>query len=456
MTPRTPLSPSLPPTEPGALRPAWQLGAVTAAGRSVSLGLQLAHFALLARSFGAERFGAFAAGMAVAIVAGVVAELGLPQTAVLARASRDRATVWSSALWATAATSGAAVLLGGAFAVTVLDGPAERAALGLLGWAGVSRFRLVAVALRQADYDVLRPVASDLAFRLTALAGAVAAAEVAAADGSFATMVGVTAAGLIAGEVLGLTIAWPGRPARRDHGQVEALLDDSRALGATAITWSLQARLDQVLLGSFQVAQGGPYAVAYRLIDASMAVVGAALAMALPILSRTQNGDRERVGRALVAGVALFAAVVSAAVFSGAPLVVSLIGGSGYADAVPLVRILAVVLFLAVVKMPLLHLVIVEQATPLLLRASLGFLTLNVALNLALIPTRGARGAAVATLATEATALIVLALIVRSRLPGFIQGLRPWADLALLARHPTALVSEPSSPTPTARPDSRS
>ncbi len=428
-------------------RPTHQLAGLQAVGRVVSLGLQLVHFGLLARAFGPDAFGPFAAGLAVASMAGVVAEFGVPTTVLV-----QRATMASPRLWAVAVRAvGVSVVLGvvGAalVAVLVLDGTARQAALVLLAWTVAGRFRLVAVAVRQADLDAVRVVAAELSARLVATA---AAAIAFAVESDTSTTLAVVAAGMAIGELAGLAMAWPGRPSavagRAAWTEALALLRRSRDFGLTASAASVHSRMDQVLLDATRTVGGGAYAVAYRLVDASLAVMTMATSLVVPLLARCGRAERERLARALTAAAVVFAVAVVAVLVATAPLVVRVMGGDGYDDAVLLVRLLAVVLALAVVNVPLLHLVMVEGRSDRLFRISGVMIGINLALNLAFLPRWGVTGAAVATMISEATGLALVMIEARRHHPRVLPGPNLWRELQPLRSRPSALV-EGTAPT---------
>lgn len=423
-------------------RPTHQLAGLQAAGRVVSLGLQLVHFALLARAFGAEAFGPFAAGLAVASMAGVVAEFGVPTTVLVQRADTGVRRLWAVALRAVAASTTIGVAAAAAVAVGLLDGAARQAALVLLGWTVAGRFRLVAVAVRQADLEAVRVVVAELSARLVATGAAAVAFGL---DGDPSTTLVVAAAGMAAGEVVGLAVAWPGAPggtagqgAWRD---AVALLRRSRDFGLTASAASVHSRLDQILLDATRTAGGGAYAVAYRLVDASLAVMTMATSLVVPLLAQCHRRQREELARALTAAAVLFAGLLGGGLVATAPIVVRVIGGAGYEEAVVLVRLLAVVLAFAVINVPLLHLVMVEGRSDRLFRISVVMIAVNLTLNLALLPRWGVTGAAVATMVSEATGLVLVTLEARRHHPRVLPGPNLWRELQPLRRQPAALIA---------------
>ncbi|MEM9891745.1 MAG: lipopolysaccharide biosynthesis protein [Actinomycetota bacterium] len=427
-------------------RPTHHLAGLQAVGRVVSLGLQLVHFALLARVFGPDAFGPFAAGLAVASMAGVVAEFGVPTTVLVQRADTPSPRLWAVAVRAVLASTTIGVALAALVAVVLLDGPARQAALVLLGWTVAGRLRLVAVAVRQADLDAVRVVAAELSARIVATGAA--AVAVAIGGDAWTTLI-VVAAGMAAGELVGVAVAWPGWPTAEVGGddgggawpEAVALLRRSRDFGLTASAASVHSRLDQILLDATRTAGGGAYAVAYRLVDASLAVMTMATSLVVPLLARCERPERERLARALTAAAVVFAAVLCGALVATAPVVVRIVGGAGYEEAVVLVRLLAVVLALAVVNVPLLHLVMVEGRSDRLFRISTVMIAVNLGLNLALLPRWGVTGAAVATMISEASGLVLVTLEARRHHPRVLPGINLWREMQPLRSHPAALIA---------------
>ncbi|MEM8924379.1 MAG: lipopolysaccharide biosynthesis protein [Actinomycetota bacterium] len=414
-------------------RPTHQLAAAQAGGRVLSLGLQLLHFALLARWFGPDRFGPFAAGLALASMAGVVAEFGVPTTMLVERAERRRSVVWSAGLRAVALTAVLGSSAAAVVALLALDGEARTAALVLLAWTVAGRLRAVAVAVRQADLAVGRVAGAEIATRGVAVTAA-ACGWAFALEGD-ARLV-AAAGGMAVGEVAGMVVAWPGRPSSAPWSEVVGLLRRCRHFGLTASVASVHSRIDQVLLDALRVGRGGPYAVAYRLVDASLAVATAANALIVPLLARAEDDARWRLARAATSAAALFALAVGGAIALAAPGLVAVVGGPGYGDAVPLVRVLALVLIVAVINVPLLHLVMVAGRSERLVHINLAMVAVNLGLNLALLPRWGAEGAAWATLASETMGLVLVAGVAHRCHPGVLPTLRPWRDLAPLRARP--------------------
>jgi O-antigen/teichoic acid export membrane protein len=97
---------------------------------------------------------------------------------------------------------------------------------------------------------------------------------------------------------------------------------------------------------------------------------------------------------------AVAAAATVATWLAARPLVVTIYGGR-YADSAPVLRLLALSLPLLFVNYALTHQVLAWGGQRAYLWVTVAALAVNLAANLALVPSWGAQGAAVATLVTE-------------------------------------------------------
>jgi O-antigen/teichoic acid export membrane protein len=200
-------------------------------------------------------------------------------------------------------------------------------------------------------------------------------------------------------------------------------------LGLTNATSLIHARGDQVLLESFGHRSAlAAYSLAYRVNDAVLALVHAAGMVSFPALAQAAPADRARLSRRIsfwgcVAGLA-----IGLGAYAVGPTMVVWLGGSRYADAGPLVRLLAAALAASVANLPLAQLVIVAGRTTQLLVASIVAVVVNVALNVALIPGYGARGSGAATIATETAGLLCVATLAHRAVPRSV----PWVAVAAI------------------------
>ena len=118
------------------------------------------------------------------------------------------------------------------------------------------------------------------------------------------------------------------------------------------------------------------------------------------------------------------------------PTLVVWLGGSRYADAGPLVRLLAAPLAESVANLPLAQIVIVAGRTTQLLVASIVAVGVNLLLDVALIPGFGARGSAAATIATEMGGTVWLAVLAHLAVPGSVPRVRGRVDPGRLPHDP--------------------
>jgi O-antigen/teichoic acid export membrane protein len=183
------------------------------------------------------------------------------------------------------------------------------------------------------------------------------------------------------------------------------LLRDSIPYAAATTVGILYFRVALIVvsLGS-GARQTGYYSTAFKVVEAVSGTAFLMASSAFPIFARAGRDDHERLrygaGRvgetALIAGVYLALSLVVAA-----PFAIEVLAGSSFRPAVPVLRIQAtslVATFLAATwSLTLLSL----REHRRMLQANGLALALAVILSLALVPSFGARGAAVATAATE-------------------------------------------------------
>jgi O-antigen/teichoic acid export membrane protein len=395
-------------------------------GKVVALALQLAFLAVTARAFGPDLFGAFAAGWALVMVASAFADFAMPTQLILDLADRPRRDVERAVLSGLVATSTLAMVGLLVYAIFGLPPNSQITAVALMPWMVGGRLRTTGQSFLQADYRVVRIAVAEALARGAAVVGAAVALAAASSFGATVTVIGI---GMLLGELAAATVVWGRQPEVGSPNEGLAMLQRSRDLGLTSVASTTHSRIDQVLFGSLRAeAAGGPYGVAYRVVDAALAVVVAAGGVVLPVLTTASGAVRTSVSRGLTAIAAVFGVAMGTSLFVAAPVLVDILGGDGFESAVPLVRVLAVVLVISVTNMPLSQLVIVEGRAGLLLRFSVAAIVLNVALNIALIPRYGAMGAAVTTLVTESLGFVAVAAVASRLRPGVI----PIRDLAVL------------------------
>jgi O-antigen/teichoic acid export membrane protein len=195
----------------------------------------------------------------------------------------------------------------------------------------------------------------------------------------------------------------PGRPSFTDW---PGLLRASLPFGVVAFTLGLSYKFDSVLLNIFRGdAETGYYNAAYNLVFSTVFLSNAINTALYPSLTRQAASAPEalpaiysRVLRYLLL-MALPIAVGSSAL---APQVVPFLYGAGYAPAVPALMIVIWVVPLMFASEFLGYIVLVAGQERRVARAVLISTSVNVALNIILVPLLGFLAAAVMTVLTEA------------------------------------------------------
>jgi O-antigen/teichoic acid export membrane protein len=353
---------------------------------------------VIAREGGPEALGRLAAALAL-LLAGVTAtELG--QNVVLTRraaAGRPDARAGLGASFVVKATGG--LLLAPAAVALWPAGEARWGVPVALAHLVLSSWTISATAVLKGRERFGSVTSASLAgavtgvggiawFRPSNLAGALAVLAVAQA---------VKAA-------LAFRALPPGsQPERPAPGEVQALLAETLPFAAAVGVGVAYLKADVLLLTALAGAEeAGRYAAAVRLTEALKLIPTALGAALLPALVA---GRRREWPRALAAAVATgIAVVVGAGVFGETVLATAF--GSGFAAAVGPLRLLSLAFLAGSVNALLIVALYARGRERDALRALASALAVNVALNLWLIPARGAWGAAAASVVSEA--LLVL------------------------------------------------
>lgn len=393
-----------------------------ALARAATLGLQALHFAVVARVLGPRPFAGFVAATALVVIAGALAEFGLVNTTVLALQRRPDETrpVLADAVAASWLLTGASVAVAALVARLVLPGEGWFAFCLLVPWVVAVGLQQPFLAFRRHGLHVTRLAIADV----TARAVPVLALLPLVLGGRWAPGVQLTvvALGLLAGAVVGLAVLYvPGsRPPPGSGRSRRALrmVRDTLPVGTTSAVSFVHTRVDQVVLSGYGFnVQLGAYAVAYRLLDAVLALVVAASGATLPMLAQASTRDRRSLAAANAALLGAVALVAGVATFALAPQLTVLLGGERYRSSAWFARLLSPALVLSVLNVGAATLVLVEGQARRLARIAGAAVTLNLALNLVLVPHHGARAAAVATVVSEAFGFGLVARLARRSLP---------------------------------------
>lgn len=199
---------------------------------------------------------------------------------------------------------------------------------------------------------------------------------------------------------------------RPERARVAALLRESWPLTLSGFAISAQAHADQLVLGALIGGEElGQYAAALRLVNVFTFVPMIVQTIAAPELTRARRDDenlyRARLHRLYRLMLGIFAFTAVPLVLLGPPAVHLLYGGP-YAGAAALIPWLVFRLFLTNYGVARSLFVTNEGLFRFALLTSLAGAGLNLALNFALVPQWGARGAIMASLASFALTIFGL------------------------------------------------
>jgi O-antigen/teichoic acid export membrane protein len=338
---------------------------------------------------------------------GVLSDAGLTAVVVreISRTPERTAELVGNALVVRVLLGLGVVVLAALLAVVLPYSPDVRKAVLIAGvpfLLGVVSAALAAVF--QARLEMGRAAVADVAGRLAAFG---ALAGVVLADAGFLAVVASTAAG--AAVTLAVTIALV-RPlaairARADRDVWRELLVASIPIGVTLAVTEVYFRADTFILSLFSsFEQVGGYSLAYRAFELLALFPAIVMTSAFPLLSRFVATRRDAARRVTDAAADVFLAVgapVAAAGLVLAPELVRLVAGDGFDSAVTPLRLLLCAAAPAWISGLLGYALIAGDRQRLVLRLSVAALTVNVALNLALVPPYGADAAAAVALGCE-------------------------------------------------------
>lgn len=380
----------------------------------------------LARELGLVAFGRFSFALAVGLLLAAVPVWGF-DSVVTQRASADRAVLGRllAELLVLRAGIGTAVLAAFVAAVAPLAGTGGVADVGAAGVFVVAACLVdtVTEAYRAAAAAAGRQqviAAAHLAQR-TVTAALVAAALLAHA--SAAVVCGGYLAGMTVGPVAAAVLcARRGiRPAWRAIGRhtLGRLCVAAWPMGVVALASVALSRLDTAMLGVLAGgAAVGRYGAAYRLVDTVLFLCFAVTRVLFPLMAGAPTAQRLRrtteTGLAFVAAVFLPYAVL---LWLRGAEILRLLFGAGFATDPAVIAWLAPApLAFGVAYVVGFALVAPGPTARAPLAAGLT-LAANVLLNLALVPTLGATGAAAATTLCYALEAVLLALLARRWMP---------------------------------------
>lgn len=373
----------------------------------VGRGLAFVAVVVAARLVGTEAFGTYGTAAALAVMASLVSTLGMVPLLVREMARRpDRAAGWLAA--ADRVKHGSNVLMLGVLwwvAGPVLDLEPTAVAATLLLGAGYAVGSYAENRLawsRAVERMSLVTWASTVYGVATGLAGIAAIAS----TGSVVVFCGAPVVGQAA--VLAfLRLRLPGslREGRARPGQVGELVRSVVPFATGFVFLTLFYKVDVLLLEHWRSRdEVGLYVAAYRFVDLSHALALAAVGAVYPSLARRAGGgDEARAGTGRRVGeLSLLAwAPVGAAIFLAREAAVVSVFGGEYAGAVPILAFLAPAIPVLAFNLYAAHLLGAADRMRWMVGVFAAGLALKVGLDVWLIPTRGAPGAALATLLSE-------------------------------------------------------
>jgi O-antigen/teichoic acid export membrane protein len=395
-------------------RVALTTGALLAA-RLVVIAAGIVTLAFGARYLRLQAFGELTAAMAFSSMFAVMADLGLCTVASrqLSREPGSEATVLGSVL---AAGLGAAVLLialGVATMQLAYGGAADvlvrRAALILLAQLLCVPVTGTGRALLTASQRGHLIGLGDVALSLGMAVGVGVAVGIGL--GYEGIVVAITSGYVLQAAVMGGLMFRIGPVLRFDRRVALCMVRAGLPFAGTLVLNYLYFRLDVFLLSWMtSAADVARYGLAYRVLEGLMVLPGYVMTALFPLIARTTEQPRRlrhTVGVALgcLEPLALLAGGV-VAIFSRQ--IVVLLGGPGYAQAATPLAVLAVALAISYISGVYGNAMMAMGRGRTLLRVTLAPLGVNLALNLALIPTLGILGAAVAVVFSELTGLLLV------------------------------------------------
>ena len=194
----------------------------------------------------------------------------------------------------------------------------------------------------------------------------------------------------------------------------------------------------------------GLFSASFRVYIVLAGVPGLLIAVAFPLLSRAARDDHERLAYAvqrlldttIVLGLGMGLGVVV-----GAPTIVEVMAGSGFADAVPVLRIQAATLVVTSVVAPMGFALLSLHAHRGIFTANLAALVVMLGGVTVLAAAYGPQGAALATVVGESTLAAGYYVALRRAAPDQVPSLRAWCAWAGGVR---PLPGDPARPRPPA------
>jgi O-antigen/teichoic acid export membrane protein len=407
--------------------------AAQAAGKLAVLAIGAASIAVTTRYLGAAGYGSFALALALVQMIGVLADAGLTAVVVreISREPRRTGELVGNALTVRLLLGLAVVAAAALLSLVLPYSPDVRRAVLIAGapfLLGLASSSIAAVF--QARLQMWRAAAADVAGRLAAF---IALVVVVAADLGFLAVVATTAVG--AAVALAVSVALVRGMAavgpRTDRQVWRELVVAGVPIGVTLAVNEVYFRADTFILSLFRpFEEVGLYTFAYRVYELLALFPAIVMTSIFPLLSRFVVERRDAAARVVDAAADVFVAVgvpIAAGGLVLAPELARLVAGDDFEAAATPLRLLLCASIPAWISGLLGYALIAAGRQVSVLRLSLAALAINIALNLALVPSYGPDAAAAVALGCEAFLVAGGWLLVRRHL-----GVAP--HLALLWR----------------------
>ena len=219
---------------------------------------------------------------------------------------------------------------------------------------------------------------------------------------------------------------------------VRELWRDAWEIGAVNLIWLVALRVDQLLLYWLSdPSELGRYAVAVKVTEALNLIPESVMVTVFPLLAATELAAPqrfERIYRLTLRYLIVMALPLALMVTLERELIIRLLFGAAYLPSSTALIILAWWMFFSYTAAVYASLMIVRNQQRLVAVISAVALTLNIGMNLVLIPRWGATGAAAATLASSAGSFLLFTLARPSQAlmrVAWSEAARPFAAIAL-------------------------
>jgi O-antigen/teichoic acid export membrane protein len=382
--------------------------AAQAAGKAAVLAIGAASIAVTTRYLGAAGYGSFALALALVQMLGVLADAGLTAVVVreISREPRRTESLVGNALTVRLLLGLAVVAFAALLALVLPYSTDVRRAVPIAGapfLLGLASSSIAAVF--QARLQMWRAAAADVAGRLAAF---VALVVVVAADLGFLAVVASTAVGAAVALAVSVALVRGLIPvAPRAERQVwRELVVAGVPIGVTLAVNEVYFRADTFILSLFRpFEEVGLYTFAYRVYELLALFPAIVMTSIFPLLSRFLGARREAAARVLDAAADVFVAVGVPLAAGGlvlAPEIARVVAGDDFAGAATPLRLLLCASLPAWISGLLGYALIAAGRQRSVLLLSVAALAINVALNLALVPSYGPNAAAAVALGSEA------------------------------------------------------